>query len=531
MVAIFASLKWRLVTSRLRAQPGARRAGMLAGFVLLLAVLLGIAFSLSLLRKAPEAGYLAITGLFSLQLIAWVLTPLVAFGVDETVDPARFALLPLRSGTLLRGLLVSSFIGYLPVANMIVLIGAAIGLSVSGWMLPIALLCAALQLVTCVVLSRAAATSMASLMSSRRGRDLGMLVGFAVIVLYMLASLFLNSGDRSGGGAGAGAETVAEVLAWGPPGSLATLPALLATQQWGRAAAAATIAVVFLGLGWWWWSAALRKSMTTVDSSTAGSAPSGGLGGAHSVGGTVAGTARVVAGRDLTLMWRDPMRRMPWLLALLMAIAWPMVVIHGRGAVLGCVLGALLFGSQAANQFGIEGSGIWLHLVAYADRRRASGEVLGHVLVVILPSAALIVVSIAVVALVRDDWANFPGALGTCLSALIGAAATGSYLSAAIPYAIPQSRKSMFASSIPGQKGATFRSTSGTILGGVAVAIPAGALGLLGVLVDPAWGWLSLIVGIAVPPLVLLIAVRSTSRKYLESGPEIFARVLAGDRV
>lgn len=531
MVAIFAGLKWRLVTSRLRAQSSAKRAAMLAGFAVLLLLLLGVAFAISLLRNAPDIGYLAITGLFSLQLIAWILTPLVAFGVDETVDPARFALLPLRTGTLLRGLLVSSLIGYLPVANMIVLIGAAVGLSFIGWMFPIALLCSALQLVTCVVLSRAAATSMATLMSSRRGRDLGMLVGFAVIVIYMLTNLFLNSGSQPGAGTGAGAGTVAQVLAWGPPGSLASLPALLAGQQWGRAAAAAAIAVVFLGLGCWWWAAALRKSMTTVDSSTAGSAPSHGLSGAHSVGGTVAGTARVVAGRDLTLMWRDPMRRMPWLLALLMAIAWPMVVFHGRGAVLGCVLGALLFGSQAANQFGIEGSGIWLHLVAYADRRRARGEILGHALVVILPSAALIAVSIAIVAFVRDDWANFPGALGVCLSALIGAAATGSYMSAAVPYAIPQSRKSMFASSIPGQKGATFRSTFGTILGGVAVAIPASALALLGVFVDPVWGWLSLTVGIVVAPVVLFMAVRGTSHKYLESGPEIFARVLAGDRV
>ncbi|MDQ6659232.1 MAG: hypothetical protein M3Z00_13600, partial [Actinomycetota bacterium] len=320
MVALFASLKWRLVTSRLRHLPAAKRGWMLVGLGVLLVGLLAIGFLLSLLRQAPGVGYLAVTGLFSLQILAWVLSPLVAFGVDETVDPQRFALLPLTRQTLQRGLLMSSLIGYLPIANVIVLVGAAIGLSVYGWMLPIALLCAALQLVTCVVFSRAAATSMASLMSSRRGRDLGMLVGFAVIVIYLLADLLLNSGNQAG--IGNGASKVARVLQWSPPGSLAALPGYLASQQWGRATAAAVIALGFLVVGWWWWSAALHKSLTTVDSQTEGSAPSHGLTGAGAVGGTVGGTARVVAGRDLTLMWRDPMRRLPWLLALVMAVGW-----------------------------------------------------------------------------------------------------------------------------------------------------------------------------------------------------------------
>lgn len=530
MVALFASLKWRLVTSRLRHLPAAKRGWMLVGLGVLLVALLAIGFLLTLLRQAPDVGYLAVTGLFSLQLVAWVLSPLVAFGVDETVDPQRFALLPLRPQTLQRGLLMSSLIGYLPIANVIVLIGAAIGLSVYGWMLPVALLCAALQLVTCMVFSRAAATSMASLMSSRRGRDLGMLVGFAVIVIYLLANLLLNSGNQAGIGIGSGAGRVARVLAWGPPGSLAALPAYLATGQWGRAAVAALIALVFLAVGWWWWSAALRKSLTTVDSQTEGSAPSHGLSGADAIGGTLGGTARVVAGRDLTLMWRDPMRRMPWLLALLMAVAWPLLVFRFHGAVFGCGLGALLFGAQAANMYGYEGSGLWLHLVAFADRQRARGEVLGHAIVVIVPSVVLVAIAVVLVAVVRHDGANIPAALGLCWSAIFGAVATGSYLSAVSPYAMPQSRKSMFASSVPGQKGLTFRSTFGTIIGGAVVAAPAIVCAVLSVAVAPVWGWVGLLISLVLPPLVLVAAIRMTAARFLQAGPSILAVVSVGDR-
>ena len=67
-------------------------------------------------------------GCSPLQLVAWMLAPLVAFGVDETVDPTRFALLPIRPPVLQRGLLVASLVGYLPMPNAIVLLGGAIGI-------------------------------------------------------------------------------------------------------------------------------------------------------------------------------------------------------------------------------------------------------------------------------------------------------------------------------------------------------------------------------------------------------------------
>lgn len=529
MAAIFASLKWRLVTSRLRALPRRKRAWMFVGLGVLALLLIAVAALLGQLRTVPNAGLLVVTGLFSTQLIAWILTPLIAFGVDETVDPRKFALLPIRPQRLQRGLLTSSLVGYLPLANMIVLAGAAVGVSFEAWMVVPALICAAIQLLTCVVFARAAATSMATLMSSRRGRDLGMLVGFGVIVLYMLANLTLNSGDASG--IGSGAKTITQVLSWGPPGSLASLPALIATEQWGRAILAAVEALVFLGLGWWWWSASLRRSLTSGDSETAGSAPARGLGNADAVGGTVSGTARLIAGRDFSLMWRDPMRRMPWLLSLLMAIAWPLLVFRGHGAVYGCALGALLIGTQAANMYGYEGSGLWLHLVTFADRARARGEVIGHALSVVIPGIPVIAVSTVIVAVIRDDWANLPGALGVGIAAVGGAAAVGCYLSAAVPYAMPQSRKSIFASSVAGQKGTTFRATIGTMLGAVVTALPAAAFAVLSLTVDAAWGWVALLVGLLLPPVLLRLSMVRTADRYLESAPEIFAVVSAGDRV
>ncbi len=533
MVGVFAGLKWHLVTSRIRAANGAKKVWMGIGFALALVLLALVAFGLGSLRALPSDAAPVMVTVLTLQAVGWVVTPLVAFGVDETVDPQRFALLPIRPQTLQVGLLATALIGYFPVANMIVLFGVAAALSIPWSLLPVSLACVIVQMLLCVVLSRAASTSMSALMSSRRGRDLGMAVGLGIFLLYMAFVVFVNSpGDRSGDGQAirSGVFTVAEVLQWTPPGALATLPGFVATGQWGRAAVAAVIALGALALAWWWWGSALRRSLTTVPSSTEGSSPSHGADDtAVAIG--VAGTMKVVAGRDRVLAWRDPMRRMPWLMVLVLTVAWPFVVVRGQGAVFAVALGALLCGAQAGNQYGVEGSGLWLHLQTITDRTRARGEVWGHAIVALVPGVVIVLVGVAVQAVVHQDYGNVPAALGGCLGALLGAVAVSCYLSAVVPYAQPQSRKSAFASSVPGQKGRSFVASFGFLLGGLAVALPAIVCIVLSLLVDPVWGWVALVVGPVTGAIALAIAVRLAADRFLATGPEIFELVRVGDRV
>ena len=530
MVGVFASLKWRLVTSRLRATRGATRIGIIAGLVILLGLLVLVTVSIASLRVAPQYAVPIITTVFTMQLVGWVVAPLLAFGVDETVDPARFALLPIRPQTLQRGLLTTSLIGYFPVANMIMLIGTAIALGVPWSVLPVAVVCVAVQLLLCVVLSRAASTSMSALMSSRRGRDLGMAVGLVTFLLYMgFVAVINNPGD--GNALETGVMAVASALQWTPPGALATLPQLVASGQWAHVAVAAIIALVALALAWWWWSVALLRSLTTAPSTTAGSSPAGHGPAGTAVGVGVNGTMRVVAGRDRVLLWRDPMRRMPWLMLAVLTVVWPFLMVPGKGALFAVALGAVFCGAQAGNQYGVEGSGLWLHLQTITDRVRARGEVLGHVLTALIPGTVVVLIAIAIQAAVRDDYDKIPAALGLCFAAMLGSLAAASYLSAVMPYAQPQSRKSLFASSVPGQKGRTTLAGLGLIVGGMVAALPAGAAVVLSLTVSPVWGWVALIIGPVVGLALLLVAARLTANRYLEQATEIFAVISAGDRV
>src|SRR5699024_9055418 len=136
----------------------------------------------------------------------------------------------------------------------------------------------------------------------------------------------------------------------------------------------------------------LQRSLVTTPSTTAGSSPAraGDLG--HAVADSARGAVLLVAARDLRLSWRDPLRRMPWVVAVLLAVVWPFLA-SGAGGLFAVLLGSVVIGAQAANRLGVEGSGLWLDVVAFSDRMRARGEMLGHVLATALPGVVVLAVA------------------------------------------------------------------------------------------------------------------------------------------
>jgi len=148
-----------------------------------------------------------------------------------------------------------------------------------------------------------------------------------------------------------------------------------------------------------------------------------------------------------------------------------------------------------------------------------------------VPGTVILLIAVAIQAVWHDDYDKIPAALGVCFAALLGGIAVACFVSAAIPYAMPQSRTSLFASSVPGQKGRTFAASLSVLLGGAVIAVPAGIATVLSLTVAPAWGWVSLLLGLAVGGFALWLSSRLTADRYLERAPEIFAVVSAGDRV
>ncbi|MFC7645025.1 hypothetical protein ACFQX6_33465 [Streptosporangium lutulentum] len=96
--SVFVRLKLRLIAGNLRNSPS-----RVLGFVFTLVVAIVLAgfgfFLMASLRLAPE-GVATDVGiiLFTVFLVGWAITPLLAFGLDETLDPSRLSLFPLRTG-------------------------------------------------------------------------------------------------------------------------------------------------------------------------------------------------------------------------------------------------------------------------------------------------------------------------------------------------------------------------------------------------------------------------------------------------
>ena len=180
MARQFARLKLRLVRNGLRSPQyavlftiGATGSAVLAfvGFVFLAGL------------RTDRVLYDATIVVFGMITVVWTVVPLLGFGTDETLDPQRLALLPLRRSELLRGLLVAALVGVAPVATAFALSGSIVGLThdpLSGFLVVVAI---AATLLLCVTASRTLIAVLSPLLRSRRGRDvIIMVITLAVLV-------------------------------------------------------------------------------------------------------------------------------------------------------------------------------------------------------------------------------------------------------------------------------------------------------------------------------------------------------------
>src|SRR5579859_712299 len=153
MARLLVQLKLRLLFNALRASAGARIAFVLS--TILAAVIAGgVFYLLSILRGDGIAAADLTTVIFCFFGLAWLVLPLVAFGLDSTLDPATLALYPLRTRPLAVGLLAASATGAWPLANLLGLLGVTVGLARGAAGVLVALLAVVLQVLFCIVLAR-----------------------------------------------------------------------------------------------------------------------------------------------------------------------------------------------------------------------------------------------------------------------------------------------------------------------------------------------------------------------------------------
>jgi ABC-2 type transport system permease protein len=152
VVTLLVRLKLTLLKNSLKRSVW-RTVGLIIAMVYALGVVIMVLAALVGLRYAAPAltadvtviGYAALT-------LGWLLMSMLVFGVDETIDPAKFALLPVRARELLPGLLIAGLISAPGIATVFVGAGLVITWARTVPLTVAALIAAVLGVVTCFLL-------------------------------------------------------------------------------------------------------------------------------------------------------------------------------------------------------------------------------------------------------------------------------------------------------------------------------------------------------------------------------------------
>ncbi|MGW0801849.1 hypothetical protein [Nonomuraea sp. NPDC002799] len=496
-VLLFAGLKLRLLAGNLRGDLQ-RKLGFI--FTLISATgLAGLGFLLmSLLRLAPGdiAASLVIVA-FGIFLISWMIVPLLAFGLDDTLDPAKLSLFPLRTRAMAVGMFTASATGVWPLAMLIVTFGALVALARSPGGLLLGVPAVLLQFALCLVTSRLITTSLSSALRTRRGRDVLAVAALLVVVLAQLPNLLMNRGF---GDPTVMLHQMAAVFRWTPPGMAAHA---IADGGLIGLAELAAVAVIVVVIGWLWIKA-LGRALVTPDVSTQAASvrKESGLTDRFLPDGPLA----AVVTKELKYIRREPRFRVGWFSAVVVTIVLSFSLGGGSGGgggpeglpIVLTTIGALMIALQSGNTFGIDGRSLWMNAVTFGSERALATDLAGRH----LANAVIAVPLLAVIAVATGLFTGHPGTIVPATLAGWGALGiglgVGSVTSVVVPYTVPE-RMNAFSGAAPGQGGQAFASAMGATVGIALLSLPFVlplAFGLLWVSVlAPFYGLLAEVLG------------------------------------
>jgi ABC-2 type transport system permease protein len=448
-------LKLALLRNGLRRSQWQQQIGLALGALGGLPLAAGGFLLLALVPRAePRFGLLLVEAVFLALFLGWLLFPLLSFGGDTGLDPARLALLPLRPRQLMSGLFLAGCVGIAPLCTLAALAGGVVGFAPLGPGLVLAVAAVLVQFALCLVGSRALLTVLSRVLRSRRAKDLGIvlvsLTGIAVSVAVQVGARMAARLERLDAEA---LRPLGRVIGWLPPGLAAR--ALVDAGRGRLLAATAELAVAALAvrlLGWWWWRSLERVLVTAEPPARVRARPAAGLFPRLARPLLPADQRGAVAAKELRYLARHPRLRVGWLTSGLLCLAGVVVVglsdWHHPALVLTAVAVVFLVTQNSLNQFGWDGPAYWANAASGADPR---GDLAGRNLAAMLVGLATAGVLAVALAAVTGGWLYVPVAL--CLAAGVLAVVLGvaDVVSVRFPYPVPEVTSNLWAVQGTGQ--------------------------------------------------------------------------------
>lgn len=478
-----------------------------------------------------------VRGLGAVTVLLWFLIPVLAFGIDDTLDPRSFALFPRSARELQPGMFAAAGLSLpslftllaLAIATAFELLWLVLFGQGAGWVVlgALALIPANLAgLALCLLLPRAWFAHSAARASSRKGRELGGIFGFLAmfVAIYAFSLSAQRIEDLDMLWVREQLPLATEVLAWTPLGALFSVPVDLAEGRVLAALLRALIGAATIVLVWLWWRRSIDLSMT---SALTGDASSGQAKVSPLVPRFVpAGPFGAVLGKSLRY-WRRDTRYLAALgiypVVIVFFVAMGLMVPEARPMMLGmAVFMCAMTGLSISNEIGFDGPSGWVNIVAGAPAR---ANLLGR----IAAMAVLMIPAVVVVTVALPLLYGLPELIPMTVLGSLGAMISGWGTSMVVGVLLP------YPSSPPGtnpMKDKSASSSNAMLSMAISMAtvfvpmLPPLGLGIWGAIAGnlaliTGAGVLAIVIGVA----VLLIGLRIATIRLDARYPDIFQKV------
>lgn len=526
MVAAVLSLKFTVVRHQLRREWW--RALLLVGGAIWSLTLIPAAFWAQqvLSFDAPDSRASILVSFAAICVVGWIVVPLLVTGLEDTLDPGRFASLGVPARRLMPGLTVAAALT-VPVlffAGVFVIMAGAwrhdgpdvVAVAVIGGLMTVALM---------VMLSRVLVAWSGRLLSSRRAR--GWTLGGVVVVGALMAPatwLTLRAGldsalayelpvavewlGRTPVGAGMAAPgSLAAGDGWGAVWRLVVLAAAIAVihRAWRSTVEHTLVHPVFKGAG------TRRKADSIMD-------------GARRERGNPAVDA--VRSRAL-IYWLTDSR---YLVAAIGVVALPVLYfvvvipafgLDSRWAFAVPVMLAASIGWGRHNDIAYDSSALYMDVVAGSLGRSV---LTGRTQAVLVWAVPLITVASIGVLAWTGRWESAPGLIGATVGALGLTLGISALTSVVLPYRAPAPGANPFGAEV----GSVGASLVAQLVSGIAMlaALPIVTIPfVLSLTVAPLWGWLALVTGVALGGCGAVAGVRFAGTLYDRRSGRLLAAI------
>lgn len=521
MVATLLRLRFRVLGNQLARSPW-QLVGFIFGAAYGAAVLAGVVAGLVLLGFGDlELAAGVIVGIGSLVTLGWALVPLVAFGVDTTLDPDRLVVFPMPLSRMMPALALAGVCGIPGIITSAAAIAtiatwAHWPAAIAAWLLsiPIAVL-------TAVVASRAVASFVAGLGGGRRFRETS---GILVFIPLILAGPIVVGVST---GLAVNADTLAEtvtVLGWTPLGAAWAVPAAAAAGDLAGAGAKLLIALVTLAVLWLLWRGSLARSLVRPRQTSAASVRAGSIGW---FGRVPTGAAGAIFARSLTYWVRDP-RYLRQLVGapLVPVLLWfyarggdPLVALSFSGPIVAIVIGIVVWADIS-----YDGTAFGTELITGASGR---ADRLGRILAAAAIALPLVLLAVVLPFAFSGAWAQFPGMLGMSVGVLFTCYGVCAVTSAQLVVPVAAAGDNPF-KRVPGTTFLQGMAFFGIWLVALVLSAPAVIVGTIGFFThDLTLSWVACAVGIGLGCAVLIGGVLVGGSLLDRSGPALLARLAA----